>query len=301
MDHIVISYNQYKELLESSIDHIRKTLSKYVFELDGSDYPLIKKDVKEYLLNRIENIELTYGYEIKQVFVIGSILTKQYRNDADVDINLFFDVPLEEQELFLETIYKNLIEINGQKLLDTEHIVNFYIMVDQDIQDNNLDKAESIYDLLNDNWLKKGNLEGFNYKNVYNNFSNNLNVYLKELDLLHGELNRDIIDYQTLDKLSKDDIDNIDSLIQDKLDEIENNILDYHQKINKITDDRRALFNREMTLDEIKIYVKHNNLPTNLIYKLLEKYHYIKFAKKIDKVLGDNIITKKELYSLKKT
>jgi hypothetical protein len=46
-----------------------------------------------------------------------------------------------------------------------------------------------------------------------------------------------------------------------------------------------------MTPDEIRQYGIKNRLPKNVIYKMLEKYHYLKFYKKCKKILDDGIVT----------
>ena len=282
----------------SSIDHKRNTLSKYIFDDVNNDYPLIKSQVQTYILNRVESIEQTYGYPINEVFMIGSILTKQYRNDADVDINLFFDVPFEEQESFLEEIYEDLADLNGHIIPNTEHILNFYVVVDEIIQNSNLEKADSVFSITNNMWVKKGSFEGFNHQSVYDSFSGKLNEYLTDLDLLKGEIKRDIIDYTLLDTLTKEDVSELDIIMDSKLEEIEENMVEFRETITGITQDRRDLFTRELTPEEIVSFKKHNNLPTNIIYKLLEKYHYIEFSKKIKKILEDDIIEPEELEDL---
>jgi predicted nucleotidyltransferase len=42
--------------------------------------------------------EFEKEYTVIKVGLIGSILTKRYRNDADLDLNVLFDVPKEKQE-----------------------------------------------------------------------------------------------------------------------------------------------------------------------------------------------------------
>ena len=42
--------------------------------------------------------EFEKEYPVLKITLIGSILTKRYRNDADLDINILFDVPEEKQE-----------------------------------------------------------------------------------------------------------------------------------------------------------------------------------------------------------
>jgi hypothetical protein len=48
---------------------------------------------------------------------------------------------------------------------------------------------------------------------------------------------------------------------------------------------RQMSFDRFMTPQEIQVYGNHNHLPENILYKLLEKYYYIKFIKKIESIL----------------
>jgi hypothetical protein len=45
-------------------------------------------------------------------------------------------------------------------------------------------------------------------------------------------------------------------------------------------------------------YGVKNRLPKNVIYKMLEKYHYLKFYKKCKKILEDGIVTDKEVKDL---
>ena len=53
-----------------------------------------------------------------------------------------------------------------------------------------------------------------------------------------------------------------------------------------------------MTPDEIREFGKQNKLPKNVIYKMLEKYHYMKFYKYLKKILEDDKITDKEINDL---
>ena len=62
--------------------------------------------------------------------------------------------------------------------------------------------------------------------------------------------------------------------------------------------ERRAAFDKDMSPDEIRTYGVKNRLPKNVIYKMLEKYHYLKFYKKCKKILEDGIVTDKEVQDL---
>ena len=64
-------------------------------------------------------------------------LTKRYRDDADLDINVLFDVPKEKQEeerLRLSQKYlsaKNPDNIQGKLIPGTKHPINYYIITDK--------------------------------------------------------------------------------------------------------------------------------------------------------------------------
>ena len=58
--------------------------------------PKIKSSVIAMIDKQVEDFEKEYP--VLKITLIGSILTKRYRNDADLDINVLFDVPKEKQE-----------------------------------------------------------------------------------------------------------------------------------------------------------------------------------------------------------
>ena len=56
----------------------------------------LKSSVKAQIDKQIEEFEKEYP--VVKIGLIGSILTKRYRDDADLDINVLFDVPVEKRE-----------------------------------------------------------------------------------------------------------------------------------------------------------------------------------------------------------
>jgi len=132
-----------------------------------------------------------------------------------------------------------------------------------------------------------------------------MNLYLKdferkvqELDVIKGELKRDIIDYNELTELTPNDILNLQEKVKDKLEEIEDSLEDIVKIGDGVDAERRAAFNTDMTPDQIRTYGIKNRLPKNVIYKMLEKYHYLTFYKKCKKILEDGIVTDKEVKDL---
>jgi predicted nucleotidyltransferase/phosphopantetheine adenylyltransferase len=286
------------KIIESIIDIPRRTYAPGVFDDADTYNPRLKQSVINIIKNDIEkHIEL-YG-EIERVYIIGSILTKTYRDDADVDIDIVIK-PNAVGEEKIEKVRRELVkkfmgEINGKNIPGTKHPINYYIQVDRQISDDHLKNADGHFDVLNNMFTKVPNIPKFNINLYIKGFSKRI----QEIDIIKGELKRDIIDYDELKSLSVDDVLNLQEKIKDKLEEIEDSIT----KIKDIGDDlslkRKEVFLKGMTPEEIKTYGVANNMPVNVIFKLLEKYHYITFYKKCKEILDDGIVTDDEIDSLK--
>jgi predicted nucleotidyltransferase len=286
------------KIIESIIDIPRRTYAPGVFDDADTYNPRLKQSVINIIKNDIEKHIEPYG-EIERVYIIGSILTKTYRNDADVDIDIVIK-PNAVGEEKIEKVRRELVkkfmgEINGKNIPGTKHPINYYIQVDRQISDDHLKNADGHFDVLNNMFTKVPNIPKFNINLYIKGFSKRI----QEIDIIKGELKRDIIDYDELKSLSVDDVLNLQEKIKDKLEEIEDSIT----KIKDIGDDlslkRKEVFLKGMTPEEIKTYGVANNMPVNVIFKLLEKYHYITFYKKCKEILDDGIVTDDEIDSLK--
>ena len=134
-----------------------------------------------------------------------------------------------------------------------------------------------------------------------------MNLYLKdfqkkvdEIDIVKGELKRDIIDYDELSELKPGEIKDLEKRVKGKLDEIETDLQDLINIGDTLDTERRAAFDTDMSPDEIKTFSIKNRLPKNVVYKMLEKYHYLKFLKKCKMILDDGEVTDDEIDSLRK-
>src|SRR5210317_1984939 len=287
-----------EKLFESIIDIPRRTYAPKVFDDADTDNPKIKPSVKAQIDAQLKEFETEYA--IIKAGLIGSILTKRYRNDADLDINVLFDVPVEKQEEERVRLSKKYLSasnpdnIQGQLIPGTEHPINYYFITDKKTYDDQEEKADAVFDIENNVFVKRPEEFTFDPDLYVNEFERKV----QELDVVKGELKRDIIDYNELTELTPNDILNLQDKIKDKLEEIEDSI----EQIVKIGDtvdaERRAASDTDMSPDEIRQYGVKNRLPKNVIYKMLEKYHYLKFYKKCKKVLEDGIVTDKEVKDL---
>ena len=103
--------NQKQNLQDAVIDIPRQTYAVGVFSNPEDKDPKIKPEIIGMIMKQFT--EFKKEYPILDYSLIGSILTKRYRDDADLDINILFDVPESEREAALEALRKNLKDVNG--------------------------------------------------------------------------------------------------------------------------------------------------------------------------------------------
>ena len=144
---------------ESIIDTPRITYAPGVFDDADTPDPKIKASVKKLVDAQIK--EFAKEYPVIKVGLVGSILTKRYRNDADLDINILFDVPegkREDERLRLSKKYlssKNPDNIQGIEVPGTEHPVNWYFITDEETYDGQNAKADAVFDIENMDILRE--------------------------------------------------------------------------------------------------------------------------------------------------
>ncbi len=287
------------KLNESIIDAPRNTYAPGVFDDYETKTPRIKPGVREIIDNQLK--EFGKEYPIIKVSLVGSILTKRYRKDADLDFNVLFDVPVDKQEeerLRLSHKYlsaKSPEKINGKLIPGTQHPINYYIITDPITHQDQEDKADAVFDYRGNVFTKRPADYTFDMKLYMSAYQRKV----QEIDVVKGELKRDIIDYDELKDLQPDDILNLQEKINEKLEEIEQSIKDIVDIGDDVMTARRAAFDSDMTPEQIKTFSIKNRLPKNVVYKMLEKYHYLKFYKKCKEILDDNKVTDAEIDSLK--
>ena len=284
---------------ESIIDTPRITYAPGVFDDIDTPDPKIKASVKKLIDAQIK--DFAKEYPVIKIGLVGSILTKRYRNDADLDINVLFDVPKDKREDERIRLSKQFLSasnpdnIQGKLIPGTEHPINYYLITDNKTYQDQEDKADAVFDIKTNKFIKRPE-----------DYTFDLNLYLKdfqkkvdEIDVVKGELKRDIVDYDELKELKAGDIKNLQDKVNGKLKEIEKDIQDIINIGDTVDAERRAAFDTDMSPDEIKKYSIKNRLPKNVVYKMLEKYHYLKFWKKCKKILDDDKVTDAEIDSLK--
>ena len=278
---------------ESIIDIPRQKYAPGVFDDADTNNPKLKQSVRDIILNQIDKFQ--EKYPVKKYSLIGSILTKKYRDDADLDINILFDVPEEDREEARKELASSLRNINGELVPGTQHPINYFVITDPELKKKNDAMADGVYDIDENEFVRRPTEDTFDPEKYEADFQKKV----KEIDVVKGELARDLIDYEELKGLSTDDVLNLQDKINSKLEEIEDSIEVLVDIGDDVVKQRQSAFNDDMTPEEIRQFGKKHKLPKNIIYKYLEKYHYLKFYRKCKEILEDGKVTDDEIDSLK--
>lgn len=278
---------------ESIIDIPRQKYAPGVFDDADTNNPKLKQSVRDIILNQIDKFQ--EKYPVKKYSLIGSILTKKYRDDADLDINILFDVPEEDREEARKELASSLRNINGKLVPGTQHPINYFVITDPELKKKNDAMADGVYDIDENEFVRRPTEDTFDPEKYEADFQKKV----KEIDVVKGELARDLIDYEELKGLSTDDVLNLQDKINSKLEEIEDSIEVLVDIGDDVVKQRQSAFNDDMTPEEIRQFGKKHKLPKNIIYKYLEKYHYLKFYKKCKDILEDGKVTDDEIAKLK--
>jgi len=283
----------FRLIQEAVIDIPRRTYAKGVFDDADTNNPKLKQGVLDIINNQIKQFN-----EIKPVLkysLVGSILTKTYRDDADLDVNVLFDVPLPDRDVVRKELAKSLRNINGTLVPGTKHPINYYIITDPNVKETNDKMADAVFDIKSNTFIRKAKEFKFDAKRYAADFEKKV----KEIDVVQGELKRDLIDYRELKELNPNDVLDLQEIINSKVIEVEDSINHLVAIGDEVLKDRATAFATDMTPEEIKNFGRKNQLPKNVVYKMLEKYHYLTFYKALKDIIKDGEITDTELDSIK--
>ena len=274
---------------ESVLDIPRDGLDPNIFQFPEQGAPIINSRIKQEIIRGVTEIHAITP--VLDYYVIGSILTPKYNEHTDIDVNCEVDVAI--NPIALENLISLLKLINGKLASGTQHPLNFFIV--RGMFDH--DKTEAIYDIANDRWIKEPEDTSFNVRKFMSNFKSEFNT----VDITTAELRRDLIDYKELEKLNKEDISNIEFEVKTILTNIEGDIT----KIVKMYDSakivRKQAFDKKMTPMQIRKFGHKNNLPENVLYKMLERYFYRDLALRLKPLLADGEITEDEIPEVRRS
>lgn len=274
--------NLYKEvvlsrLTESSFDLNRNRLDPGVFEVQEIGQPKLLSGVRGQITMQIN--ELDKYLPIKDFYMVGSILTQKYNPNSDIDVVIELD-KMDTSIIDSEVVLMLVKDANGKMAVGTTHPINYYITTGE----LNVEKYDGVYSIANERWLKIPQNLDIDVENYMNRFESELNQIVSSTE----ELRRDIIDLEELKSMPPDQLKSIKAKMSEKLDDVNKdveNMIIVQQNIKKI---RNLAFDKYLTPTEARELGGRNNLPENLVYKLIQRYYYWDVINKLKEIVGDD-------------
>ena len=263
-------------LQESVVSLSKEDLDPGVFNAKENGSPVLRDSIKIQILKDVDQIRMVLP--VVNFVIIGSILTKNYDRHTDIDVTVQVDAELVDDISTAEVMHL-LKQLNGNLAADTQHPINYYIIT-HDIDES---KAEAIYDIVNEKWLKTPRA----YEPDVEKWSAKFQETLKTIDIATGALRRDLIDLSEIRSLDTKNMKYLRFMMKQKLSQIEELINQLIGTYRDVRVSRHLAFDRFLTPQELQIYGSRNHLPENILYKLLEKYYYIQFIKKLEHILDE--------------
>jgi len=276
-------------LNESVIDPDRHINNVAIFDL--GDEIQLKHNVRAQILAGIG--KLSRHMDVKDYTLIGSILTHYYAEDSDVDINIL----VSNNDVDMPELRNIAVQHSGKFVEGTKHPINFHILNDETDFKNANDSADAVFDISTNRFLRQAINRPFQVEKYMGTFKK----LVSEIDVLKQDMIEDLIDYKELKHLSTESITKLQAAIESEIKEIEKNVLGLISLYDKVKKDRADAFARPLTAKDIAEYGTKNRLPHNVVYKLLERHHYMTFLHKVKDIVGsDDKLSKDEAEQLSK-
>ncbi len=235
----------------SIVDPVQPELNDDIIEND-----VIKSKIKNLILDSVKTIEKHLKLNVQKVWILGSSLTYQHTPESDIDVTLFIDNYDSEE---LKDLNKLTNDLFNEKIFIKKHPINFHFVTGR----YNRFKADAIYDIKLDKWVKKP--ESIEEDDIENLIESCQSV---------KEFNEILEEYINLKKLLESYTGD-----QEQLEEIFKQTFKVNNLFEKIRDIRREEFKKR----------KDPKLPSanfrcsNIIYKLLERYGLEDLAQELTK------------------
>jgi arsenate reductase-like glutaredoxin family protein/predicted nucleotidyltransferase len=250
---------------ESIIDHEKPTLNPIVWDLETEKIkPETKKIILKPLFDFFKQINLPL-YDIYSINIIGSIGSKRYRPDSDIDVQVLLK-PSENWEV--EEIIEKIPLINDKILPGTKHPIEYYIETYDNLKTHLFN-----YDIINDVWINRGE-ELYIDVDYYRDL---IRDKIKDFNDLLFELDSNIIDYEDIKYFANERDPETLRKINNKIEEIKQDMEKIRLEYKKLKEERKTNYSDESI--------------ANITYKFLQKYNLLRRMQKVSNLLEDGFQT----------
>jgi len=257
-------------LTEAVIDPTRDTLDLKVFNQEDGRY-VLKSEIRRQILDVVaEAVDLP----IVGLFIKGSILSRPWLEESDVDVLIETDLDVSDEDY--ERVKDQLKDLNVL-VVGTQHPLQLFIIRGE----YDRTRADGLYDVRDDKWIAGPYDIEINVEDYWEHFEE----VVHDIDLTKAELERDLIDHDVFSRLQARDVAGLEKRLTGKIEEINDSVEALVAQYQHLSDLRDYAFEKELSPQEIRAYGSKNALPDNVVFKLLQRYHYILFLKELKRLV----------------
>lgn len=266
----------HRGLIESTVMLSHLKLDPSVFTSKIDDIPVLRDSVKVQILKDID--EIRGVLPVVNFYVVGEILSSNYTMNTDIDVAVQVDAQLIDNIATAEVMHL-LHTLNGRLAADTRHPLYYYIIT----YEYDMDKSEAVYDVVNEKWPKVPK----EYSAAVELCATKFQDTLRSIDISSGAIKQDLIDIDAIKQMKEKDLKLLRVLLKQRLIHTKE-ALTMQAEIYKGLKRHLSLSLDQMgTPADILDFSNKYKLPENVLYKVLEHFYYLKFIKKIEKLLND--------------
>jgi hypothetical protein len=302
----------------SILDYQKKELAPEIWR-DGGE---LRRGVKEFIISCVRGFFDSYniaGYDsfIKRLFIGSSLATFFYTEISDLDVKIVIDT---EEFKKYNAQYSNpsddeiltYLLKEGRKSFwltaavpGTMHTLDFYFVSLKETKHINLLKYDSLYDVTNNRWIKEPQQlpEGYSPSLILNYAKEKSQSYLRNITLEIAQTQYDTIDLKMLldflKTMDSEDLKNFASDISKSLQEINTDLEKLMESYEVVKELRKKTFKKEELNSQLeKIMGSINYSDENLVFKILQRYGYMRILSEIKNLLEKGHISISEIDDL---
>jgi len=275
----------------------------------------LRKSVETFIYSSIEGFfemnDISNSYEfIKGIYIGSSLATHFYTRYSDLDIKIIIDLfqfrsyNPQYDHVDDDDLLNSLIDLGRTSVWltacvpGTYHELDAYFYSTDEFSITTLIKYDSLYSLFEDKWIKKPKklMNGYSPSIILDIAKNKAEYYINRLSVDVAKAKRDCIDFLVfkdyIKSLDNDDLKNVykdfESLVESVTQSLEQLVED-RELIKELR--KKAFSKKELTTNLEKIMESLNYSDGNLIFKVLQRYGYMRILTEIKILLKNRNIS----------
>ena len=260
-------------LNESIIDPHHDRLAPEIFE--PGEPPHLKAVVRDQIKRGVAHLESHAGIRVLDYRLIGSILTHRYSSDSDLDINVLIDGGLNQA-------VKVASQLSGKPVAGSPYVVNFHVLNQRPVWSAANKDADGVFNVEENKFERAPKDLPFDLTLYWNDFTR----ISSSIRALSSKLKEEVHDYKAIRKAHPNDLKKLRGMALQKVRAMKQTAVGLVDIYKLIRQQRDHLFAKELTQKDLVQYGEKNRMPANVIYKLLEKYQYLKLLHSISDIIG---------------